>query len=85
MIFVDGVSIPNSDIFVLFPYLFKAKRRKNLIGFNDFFQKITDMGLLDLVYKREVNYHIPTNDRNLQESFKKTKKDESDVNWWFLD
>ena len=86
VIYVDGVSIPNSDIFVLFPYLFKAKRQKNLIGFDDFIQKISDMGLLHLVYKKEVKYHVQQNERNLDESLRKViKKDQSDINWWFLD
>ena len=80
VIYIDGVSIPHSDIFVLFPYLFKAKRRKNLTGFDNFFQKIADMGLLDLVYKREVKYFV---EKKVQE--KVTKTDDSDVNWWFLD
>ena len=86
VIYIDGVSIPNSDIFVLFPYLFKAKRRKNLVGFEDFYQKIVDMGLLDFIYRREVKFHIEKEKKPIKpKESKSTDKDDSDVNWWFLD
>ena len=34
---------------MLFPYLFKRKRPKNLSGFQDFVEKISDMGLDHLI------------------------------------
>ena len=49
IIFVDQTSIPNSDIYILFPYLFKKKHPKNLCGFQDFVQKISEMGLDHLI------------------------------------
>ena len=48
IIYVDETSIPNSNIFELFPYLFRAKRPKGLIGFEDFCDKIVEMGLVRL-------------------------------------
>lgn len=91
VIFIDGVSIPNSDIFVLFPYLFKAKRPKTLVGFDDFLKKIDDMGLIDLVFKKQVNFYVQNSkERKKKEISLKIKDnhkndDKGDVNWWFLD
>ena len=78
VIYIDSIAIPNSDIFVYFPYLFKAKRRKDLHGFADFVQKIIDMGLSDLIFQKEINYHIDT-PAQIRES------DHKDINWWFID
>ena len=75
VIFIDQVSIPNSDIFLLFPYLFKAKHPKNLNGLQDFVQKIKEMGLDHLI-----TVGIKKSTKN-QDS--PTKTGES-VNWWFL-
>jgi hypothetical protein len=75
------VSIPNSDIFVYFPYIFKAKRRKDLPGFQDFVQKIIDMGLSDLIYKKETNYYLTKKTKPKEESSAEKKS----INWWFLD
>ena len=79
IIYIDSVAIPNSDIFVYFPYLFKAKRRKDLNGFQDFVQKIIDMGLSDLIFQKEINYQI-------EKSVKDSKgSNHSELNWWFID
>jgi hypothetical protein len=76
IIYVDGSAIPDANIFELFPYLFRAKRPKGLNGFEDFSQKIIEMGLSDLIYKRPQLYQSPNID----------KKDSKDnINWWFLD
>jgi hypothetical protein len=72
IIFVDQVSIPDSNIYQLFPYLFKMKHPKNLCGFEDFQKKIFDMGLQHLIVKR---YNKPQT---------KNSK-EATMNWWFLD
>jgi hypothetical protein len=80
IIFIDQISIPNSNIFVLFPYLFKAKRPKNLVGFEDFYNKIHKMGLSDLIYKKPQTYSAnKETKKNISQSTQ-----ESD-NWWFLD
>ena len=82
-IYIDTVAIPNSDIFVCFPYLFKAKHRKDLSGFNDFKQKINDMGLNHLIFRTEKNYQLETNSSKEQKQTH-SKKDK-EINWWFID
>jgi hypothetical protein len=50
-----------------------------LIGFEDFSQKIIQMGLGDLIYKKP-NMYKPTNTAQKNET-----TDLKDINWWFLD
>ena len=52
IIFIDQTSVPNSNIFLIFPHLFKARGKstsKNIIGFDEFVYKIHEMGLDDLI------------------------------------
>ena len=72
-IFIDQTSIPNSDIYVLFPYLFKQKHPKHLSGFDDFINKIKDMGLDHLILQRP-----PKVDKV---AFSNSK---SEPKWWYL-
>ena len=82
IIFIDEVSIPNSDIYVFFPNLFKKSHPKSLPGFQDFLQKIIDMGLDHLISKGTKS--------SLKEKATKTVANESetkssdDLNWWYL-
>lgn len=76
IIYIDEVAIPSTDIYVLFPYLFRAKRPKNLVGFEDFVQKINCMGLNRLIYEKPKFYNCP------KSSEKNSSKDST--NWWFL-
>ena len=77
VIFIDQTSIPQSNIFVLFPYLFKMKHPKDLPGFDDFLQKIQEMGLGHLTVKKirskksEMNMNVNLNPK------------QSD-NWWYI-
>jgi hypothetical protein len=73
VILIDQTSIPNSDIYLLFPYLFKMKHPKNLTGFEDFQKKIYEMGLDHLIVKR----YKPVKEN------KKTSNEP--LNWWYLD
>ena len=75
VIFIDQTSIPQSDIFKLFPYLFKTKRPKNLEGFDDFVQKLDFMGLTHLIAVK------PKKITNLISSPSKNRSQ----NWWYLD
>ncbi len=79
IIFIDQTSIPESNIFVLFPYLFKHKHPKTLIGFEDFVQKIDDMGLTHLILPK---YHRR---KKMSGSKPIEKTEKSSTNWWFLD
>ena len=81
IIFIDQISIPNSDIFVLFPYLFKAKHPKNLNGFNDFVQKISEMGLDHLIAKKSLS--TKKSFHSLSQS-NDTKSAKNADNWWYL-
>jgi hypothetical protein len=45
-IIIDEVGIPGSNIFVVFPKLFKARTNdSNLLGFNEIKKKLEEMGL----------------------------------------
>ncbi len=46
-IILDGVGIPGSNIYVIFPLLFKHKKESSLIGFNELKKKIDDLGYSD--------------------------------------
>jgi hypothetical protein len=74
-VFVDEIAVPNSNMFLLFPYLFKAKRPKTLNGFQELFNKINEMGLEKLIYKKPATYKV----------HKKDDKNKMTENWWFLD
>lgn len=47
-IFINQTALPSSNIYIFFPLLFK-KQPPKVLGFNEFLQKIKDMGLSDLV------------------------------------
>ena len=72
IIFIDQVAIPQSDIFVFFPYLFKHKHPKTLVGFSDFVQKLRDMQLQHLIVTKTRT--IPPSSQSSNPS----------GNWWFL-
>lgn len=73
-IFIDQTSIPESNMFELFPNLFKPKKKKTLQGFEDFVQKISEMGLLHLTLQR-----------SLTQKLNSLEMENKNVNWWFLD
>jgi hypothetical protein len=76
-VFVDEIAVPNSNMFILFPYLFKAKRPKDLNGFQELYNKIIEMGLQKFIYKKPDTYQV-------EKKQVKVQQDLSD-NWWFLD
>ena len=78
VIFVDQTSIPNSNIFHLFPYLFKSKRPKDLQGFDDFIEKIESMGLTHLV-------QVKTKIISGSNATTTTTSKSNSQNWWYLD
>jgi hypothetical protein len=71
--------MPEANMFKLFPYLFRAKRPKGLVGFEDLFQKVIEMGLSDFIYKKPNTFKAPSANE------KSEKKDFKDNNWWYLD
>jgi hypothetical protein len=74
VIYIDKTSIPNSDICHLFPYLYKQKHPKNLEGFDDFLNKINQMGLSHLTKQRNLKKPL-----QIGEGSKQGKS-----NWWYL-
>lgn len=80
IIYIDEISLPSTDIYVLFPYLFKAKRPKNLFGFEDFVQKINCMGLNHLIYQKPKPYDCS----KVTESTQKPTTTENLTNWWYI-
>lgn len=78
-IFVDQIAVPNSNIFLCFPYLYKQKKPKNLNGFNELLQKLIDMGLQDfLSVKHGPRKPLPDTDLNV------SMDTEQNVPWWYL-
>ena len=70
-IFVDQVAVPGSNMFTLFPLLFKVRRSEKLIGLNDLINKINDMGLSSyIVHEHSLKRKTIHNN---QESQKKNK------------
>ena len=61
-IFIDEVSIPGSNIFTVFPLLFKLRRSDELIGLNELIQKIDDMGLSTYIVKKKSHQKIKHKD-----------------------
>ena len=80
VIFIDQESIPESNIFTLFPYLYKLKHPKDLNGFDDFVEKIEEMGLSDLIVKKD---HYLASIRKEKVSTPTVAKDDS-TDWWYL-
>ena len=76
-IFIDQTSIPQSDIFRLFPYLFKQKHPRDLNGFEDVQKKIEEMGLDHLILKKRTVKAKPSAATNPESK-------SSDDNWWLL-
>ena len=80
VIFIDQVSIPQSNIFALFPYLFKHKHPKTLNGFQDFVQKIREMQLQHLIVTKtgqSISPQVSTQVSNADLS-------RNSQNWWYL-
>ncbi|MBM3937185.1 MAG: hypothetical protein FJ333_00825 [Sphingomonadales bacterium] len=48
-VYIDQHSVPKSDIFKIFPCLFKKSHPKRLPGFQDVYLKLKSMGLLHLI------------------------------------
>lgn len=77
-IFIDETAIPNSNIFLAFPFLFKKSKAKSGFGFQELEQKLNEMGLLELT-KHQI-------------AIKKTKKEfgtasltsTKNVPWWYI-
>jgi hypothetical protein len=77
IIYIDKTSIPNSDVFHLFPYLFKTRRPQNLEGFADLLNQIQHLGLSHLI--KNTKPQTLTNSLSLTTNIAQEK-----TNWWYL-
>ncbi len=82
-LFIDQVSIPGSNMYFLFPILFKKKRSSHLPGLQQLVSKINDMGLSDFINTSQLQItHDAFSTRN------NSKKDAvplvENEKWWYL-
>lgn len=96
-LFINQSAVPLSNIFVLFPLLFKRNPPK-IEGFEEFLQKITDMGLHDLVVAKPLFKNLEANEiivDNKPKVFENNPSGEGDTNiaknsneieapWWYI-
>ena len=76
-LFIDQVAIPNSNIFELFPLLFKTiKVSQKIPGLTDFCKKLTELGLSHLVSLKKLKKQ---NETKLTSSLS-----EIESNYWYL-
>ena len=81
VIFINQDSLPNSNIYILLPELFKKSPNKKLPGFFEFTSEIATLGYGHLLEKgilRGLHRSLPIeNQRELYEGIKKE-------NWWYI-
>lgn len=80
-ILIDQVSLPQSDIYLLFPLLFqKSSNPSKIAGFDDFVAKIKEMGLDHLT-----NSRITKSLKVVKKSIEpQTLKNSDSKNWWYI-
>jgi hypothetical protein len=86
IVFIDQASIPNSNIFQIFPYLFKVKKSSQIPGLLEVIQKIYDMGLADLIVqklKTNSESKLQRPNPNSSDSSKQMKNEVAD-HWWYI-
>ena len=86
-IFIDQVAIPGSNLFTLFPLLFKLRRSEKLIGLTDLIQKIDDMGLSSYIVNTNIGKRKSLLDKNESKKlFKKNvdNQESSEFNWYYI-
>ena len=82
VIFIDGTSLPGTNIFELFPALFKHTRtRSKLVGFHEVIQKLADMGLSHLVIRPNEQ---PKVKQEKQKGVAPVPSTSAKTNWWYL-
>jgi hypothetical protein len=81
-IFIDQVALPSSNIFEIFPILFKRKNLKRRIpGLNDFLEKLQELGLNHLVLLNKITTKTNQNQKkNLEDHGLKNEAS----NYWYL-
>lgn len=74
VIFIDQLAVPKTDIYLLFPYLFKKQKPKHE-GYNILVQKINDMGLQDYITLPVSSHQQISSEKEL---------DEKDIPWYYI-
>lgn len=78
-VFIDQVSLPQSNFFIIFPLLFKRSKPKNIPGFKDVVLKINQMGLSDFICSRkDVTTHY--NHQRITQN----NDPENNIPWWYI-
>ena len=75
-IYINEQSIPNANIFDVFPSLFRKKRSKTINGSRDLIQKLESMGLSHLIMCEPKSSIVSSNQTSSSAS--------SSRNWWYL-
>ncbi len=79
-LFIDGVAIPKSNIFVLLPNLFKKKHPNNLPGLIELKEKLEEMGLGAFIQSKNVKNKIGKGAEKIETIDKIT----SNQPWYYL-
>ncbi len=59
ILFLNGISIPNSNIFEIFPQLFKQSKPKYIPGLLDIIEQLKTMNLLHLIVMKDLKLKQP--------------------------
>ena len=83
IIFIDQIAVPNSNIYTIFPMLFKKRVEPNIIGMKDFLKKLDEMKLTSFLQKDSNTQVTPQEDSLNSGSGVSIKANPSD-RWWFI-
>ena len=78
-IYIDEQVLPNANIYLLFPYLFRKRCPKNLLGLPDLVEKLNAMGLSHLFNCKLEKIKVAS-----KASSGEGESAESTINWWYL-
>jgi hypothetical protein len=76
IIFINQISIPGSNIFEIFPFLFKSHKPRSVPGLSDTVTKLIEMGLQDYFVLSALDLK--------RKEFPDTSKIDNNDKWWFL-
>jgi hypothetical protein len=77
-IFVKQTSIPTSNIFEIFPLLYKVKKPIKIVpGLLECISQINDMGLSNLIVQKETKSSQKPDSKN-------SSSDGSSSHWWYI-
>lgn len=84
-VFIDGKSIPNADIKIIFPALFIRKNKTAITGLKETATKLASLGLGHLFFKGILkSLKRPANYKFSDEDFAVNYKKHHITHWWFI-